>query len=49
MVTTLRSILILTGIYGGKYGANFTNTDNELLAFQRLFDAEGAGVVTKFA
>lgn len=48
MVTSLRSILILTGIYGGKYGANVTKTDNELLAIQRLFDAEVAGVVTKF-
>lgn len=41
--------LILTGIYGGKYGAHITKTDNELLGIQRLTDSEVAEVVKKYA
>ena len=41
--------LILTAIYGGKYGAHFTKTDNELLGIRKLSDAEVAEVVKKYA
>ena len=41
--------LILTGVYGGKYGTHITKTDNELLGIQRLSDAEVADVVKKYA
>lgn len=41
--------LILTGIYGGKYGAHFTKTDNDLLGIRKLSNAEVAEVVKKYA
>lgn len=41
--------LILRAVYGGKYGAQFTKTDNELLGIQKLSESDIADVVKKYA
>lgn len=41
--------LILRAVYGGKYGALFSKTDNELLGVQKLSESEVADVVKKYA
>jgi hypothetical protein len=46
---TFATNLILRAIYGGKYGALFTKTDNELLGVQKLSDSEVADLVKKYA
>lgn len=46
---TFATNLILRAVYGGKYGALFTKTDNELLGVQKLSDSEVADLVKKYA
>jgi hypothetical protein len=41
--------LILRATYGGKFGAQFTKTDNELLGIQKLSESDVADLVKKYA